>query len=69
VVDEGLGGEVAGSDVAICAHLLAQREDALLWPDPARPPFWTPNGAEEDCICGLGGAESLGGQGLAGGIN
>jgi hypothetical protein len=63
-VDEGVGGEAAGAQVAVGAELLAQLEDALLRADGGRgTPFWAADGAEEDGIGGLGGGEGLVGEG------
>ncbi len=42
-IDEGLGGKVAGSEVAIGSHLLAESKNALLGPDFPCTPFWTTN--------------------------
>jgi hypothetical protein len=68
-VDEGLGGEEAGAQVAVGAHFFAQLEDALLRTDLAGAPFGTANGSEEDGVGGFCGFEGLVGQGLAGGID
>lgn len=69
-VDEGLGGEAAGSQVAVCLELLAQFEDARLGADGRRgAPLGPANGAEEDGIGGLGSSEGLVSQGRAVGVD
>lgn len=68
-VDQRLGREVARPQVAICPHLLAQREDALLGAHRARTPFRAADGAQQHRVGGFGGFEGLGGQRLAGGID
>lgn len=68
-VDQRLGGEVARPDVPVRAHLLAEREEALLRPHLARSPFGAADGAQEDGVGSLGGVESFGSQGFASGID
>lgn len=69
-VDEGLGGEAAGAQVAVGAELLAQGEDAGLGPDGGgRAPFGTANGAEEDGVGRFGGSEGVVGEGGAVGVD
>lgn len=58
-VHEGVGGEEAGAQVSVRAHLLAQPQQALLRADSAGAPFGTANGTEEDGVGGLGGGEGL----------
>ena len=65
-IDEGFGGEVTGSQVAICAQLFAEGEDALFRTDLACAPFWTTDCAEEDCVCGFGCRKSCVCKGLPG---
>ncbi|KAK5636673.1 hypothetical protein RRF57_012385 [Xylaria bambusicola] len=50
--------EEAGSKIAVCAHLLAQPQDALLGTHLARTPFRASDGAEQYRVSGLGGIES-----------
>lgn len=68
-VDEGVGGEEAGAQVSVRAHLLAQPQQALLGADSAGAPFGTANGTEEDGVGGLGGGEGLVCEGGAVGID
>lgn len=69
-VDEGVGGEEAGPEVTVGAHLLAQLQQALLRADGAGAPFRAADGAEKDGVGGLGGGEGFvceGGAGLVDG--
>lgn len=69
-VDQRLGGEAAGPQVAVGLELLAQLEDAGLGADGGRgAPLWPADGAEEDGVGRLGGREGLVGQGRAGRVD
>ena len=69
-VDERVGREAAGTQVAVGAELLAQLEDALLGADGGGgTPFRAANGAQENGIGGLGGGDGLVGQGVVVGID
>jgi len=68
-IDERVRGEVAGPQVAVSLHLLAELEDALLGADGAGAPFWAADGAEEDGVGGFGGGEGFGCEGGAMGID
>lgn len=68
-LDERVGGEVAGAEVAVGLHLLAELEDTLLGADGAGAPFWATDGAEEDGVGGFGGGEGFGCEGGAMGID
>lgn len=68
-VDEGVGREEAGSQVAVRAHLLAQLQQPLLRADGAGAPFGAADGAEEDGVGGLRGGERLVGEGSAVGVD
>lgn len=68
-LDERVGGEVAGAEVAVGLHLLAELQDALLGADGAGAPFWAADGAEEDGVSGFGGREGFGCEGSAVGID
>ncbi len=59
VLDEGVGGEEARAQVSVCAHLLADLEEALLRANGSGSPFGTSDGTEEDGVGGLGGLKSL----------
>ncbi len=48
--DEGVGGEVAGAQVAEGVHLLAELEEALFRADFAGAPFWTSDRSEDDGV-------------------
>ncbi len=69
-VDERVGREAAGAQVAVGAELLAQLEDALLRADGRRrAPFRAADGAQENGVGGLGGGDGLVGQGVVVGID
>lgn len=64
-VDERLGREAAGAQVAVGPELLAELQDALLGADGGRgAPFRAADGAEEDGVGLLGGVEGLVGEGV-----
>ena len=52
-VNEGVRGEEAGTKVAVCAHLLAQLQDTLLWTHSTGAPLGTTDGTKENGISGL----------------
>ncbi|KAI6767077.1 hypothetical protein HG531_011437 [Fusarium graminearum] len=68
-VDEGVRGEEARSQVAVCAHLLAELQKTLLGTDSTGAPFGASNGTEEDSVGSLGGSEGLVGQRGAVGVD
>lgn len=65
-VDEGVGGEEAGAEVTVGAHLLTQLQQAHLRADSVGAPFRTTNGAEEDGVDGFSGGKGFVCEGRAG---
>lgn len=52
-VDERVRGEETGTKVAVCAHLLAELQDALLWTYSTGAPLGTTDGTKKNGISGL----------------
>lgn len=68
-LDEGVGGEEAGTEVSIGGHLTAQLQETLFRTNGAGAPFGATDGTEEHGVGGFGGSESLVGEGVAGLVN
>jgi hypothetical protein len=68
-LEERVGCEVAGAQVAECLQFFAEEEKALFRTDGASAPFRTADGAEEDGICGFGSGEGFVGEGNTVGVD